>query len=192
MARTLVPLVAAGLVTGCGVAPQDAPEPVSTAAAPAVETGNGGPPSGPRVQVFFVRGADLAPVARRTTAPDPVDALDLLVEGPTRTEAADGIRTALAPEVVGVDEVLPDGTATVSLTRGFTGLTGGNQLLAVAQVVWTLTEMPRVRSVRFTVEDQPVEVPTDDGLTAQPVDRDDYRSVAPAAEPTPSPSPPTD
>ena len=180
-------LLAAALAPGCGVAADGSPEPVSTAAAPAVQTGDGAPPSGPQLTVYFVRGADLAPVGRRTASPVASVALDALAEGPTRAEAADGIRTALAPEVMGVEGVLPDGTATVALARGFTGLTGGSQLLAMAQVVWTLTELPAVTGVRFTVEGRPVEVPTDAGLAARPVDREDFRSVAPAVPPTATP-----
>lgn len=186
--RAFTLLVAALLVTGCGVRPQERPEPVTTAAAPSTDTGNGSSAAGPRLTVFFVRGAALAPVERRTDAATTAAALEQLVEGPTRAEVRTGIRTALAPEVVGVDEVLPEGLTTVSVTRGFTGLTGGNQLLAVAQVVWTLTDLPTVTTVRFVVEGTPVEVPTDAGLTDRPVGRDDYRSVAPA-EPTPTPTP---
>jgi spore germination protein GerM len=78
-----------------------------------------------------------------------------------------------------VERELSDGVATVSVTPGFPGLSGGNQLLAVAQVVWTLTELPTVTAVRFSVDGTPVEIPTDDGLTDRPVDRDDYRSVKP-------------
>ena len=178
-------LVAALLLTGCGVGAEDRPEPVTTAAAPVVTTGNGSPAAGPRLTVFFVRGARLTPVERRTNATTTAAALDQLVEGPTRTEVRTGIRTALPPEVGGVDQVLPDGVAIVSVTRGFTGITGGNQLLAVAQIVWTLTDLPSVSTVRFVVEGTPVEVPTDGGLTDRAVGRDDYRSVAPA-EPTPS------
>jgi hypothetical protein len=181
-------LVAALLLTGCGVRPEDRPEPVTTAAAPSLNTGNGSPAAGPRLTVFFVRGAVLAPVERRTDATTTAAALDHLVEGPTRAEVRTGIRTALPPEVVGVDEVLPDGVAVVSVTRGFTGITGGNQLLAVAQIVWTLTDLPTVTTVRFVVEGAPVEVPTDGGLADRAVGRDDYRSVAPA-EPTPTATP---
>lgn len=184
-------LVAALLLTGCGVRPDDRPEPVTTAAAPSSDTGNGSPAAGPRLTVFFVRGADLAPVERRTRAITTAAAIAQLVEGPTRAEVATGIRTALPPEVVGVDEVLPEGLTTVSVTRGFTGITGGNQLLAVAQIVWTLTDLPTVTTVRFVVEGTPVEVPTDGGLTDRAVGRDDYRSVTPA-EPTPTPTPAPD
>ncbi|MGY2129564.1 GerMN domain-containing protein [Blastococcus sp. SYSU DS0617] len=193
--RALLVALAAVLVAGCGVAPDDRPEEVSTDPAPASATGVGSSGSGPLLTIYLIRGADLTPVVRRTTTRTTAVALDLLLEGPTRVEAADGIRTALAPEVAGVEGELPDGTVTLSLTRGFTGLAGGNQLLAVAQVVWSLTELPTIRGVRFTVDGAPVEVPTDQGLTASPVEREDYASVAPAtASPPPSSttSPPDD
>ena len=182
--RAVFFLVAALLLTGCGVRAQDRPEPVPTAAAPSSDDGGGSPAAGPRLTVFFIRGAELAPVERRTASTTTAAALDQLVEGPTRAEVRTGIRTALPPEVVGVDEVLPDGLATVSVTRGFTGISGGNQQLAVAQIVWTLTDLTTVSTVRFAVEGAPVEVPTDAGLTDRPVGRDDYRSVAPAETPS--------
>ncbi|WNV77669.1 GerMN domain-containing protein [Geodermatophilus sp. DSM 44513] len=149
---------------------------MTTAARTPTGTGIDARSSGPRLTVYFVRGAVLAPVERPAGAATTAAALEHLVSGPTPREADGGIRTALPPEVIEVDEDLPEGLTTVSVTRGFTGLAGGDQLLAVAQVVWTLTEFPRVTEVRFVVEDQPVEVPADDGLTDQPVDRDDYRS----------------
>ncbi|MGY1608436.1 GerMN domain-containing protein [Geodermatophilus sp. SYSU D00700] len=159
-------------------------------AAPAPQAGDGSDAAGPRLIVYFVRGAELTPVERRTDAATTASALDELVEGPSRAEVGSGIRTALAPEVVGVEDVGPEGSATVAVTRGFAGITGGNQLLAVAQVVWTLTDLPTVTGVRFVVDGVPVEVPTDAGLSDRPVDRDDYRSVAPA-EPSPPSSPAT-
>jgi spore germination protein GerM len=178
-------LVAAALVTGCGVQAQDTAEAVATGAPTATQSANGDQQAGPRLTVFLVRDTTLTPVERRIDAATPAAALDQVVEGPTRAEAGAGIRTALSPEVVGVEEVLPNGTTTVSVTRGFAGITGGNQLLATAQVVWTLTELSTVERVRFTVEGLPVEVPTDAGLSADPVNRDDFRSVAPK-EPTTS------
>ena len=171
------------LLSSCGVRAQDAAEAAPTGAPPAAELGRPDQSSGPQLTVFFVRSADLAPVDRRVSASSPAAALAQVVDGPTRSEAADGIRTALAPEVVGVEAVGPDGTATVAVSRGFAGITGGNQLLAVAQIVWTLTALPTVEDVQFTVEGIPVEVPTDAGLSSGPVDRGDFRSVAPA-EPT--------
>lgn len=176
------------LVTGCGVTAQDTSEPVTTVAPSVSPPGEDEGSSGPRLTVFFVRGSQLAPVQRRISAATPAAALDQVTEGPTRTEAAGGIRTALPPEVVGIDTLAPPGVVTVSVTRGFTGITGGNQLLAVAQIVWTLTDLPAVDRVRFTVDGVAVEVPTDAGLSAASVDRDDFGSVAPE-EPAPGDPP---
>lgn len=184
--RALVLLLATLLLTACGVRPQDRPEPVTTAAAPSSNTGNSSTAAGPRLIIFFVRDAELAQVERRTHAATTAAALEQLVEGPTRAEVGAGLRTALPPEVVGVDEMLPGGLTTVSVTRGFTGITGGDQLLAVAQIVWTLTDLPTVTAVRFAVDGTPVEVPTDAGLSNRPVDRGEYESVSPP-EPTPAP-----
>ncbi|GAB3349460.1 hypothetical protein GCM10027300_12560 [Modestobacter lapidis] len=180
--RALVLVVVVLLATGCGVQAQDRPEPVVTAAPPSTDASGDSRRDGPRLTLYLVRGADLAPVERPTSRVTAQSALELLVEGPTRAEARDGVRTALAPEVVGVEQQLADGLTTVSVSRGFTGLAGGNQLLAVAQVVWTLTELPTVTTVRFTVGGTLIEVPTDEGLTDRAVARDDYRSVAPIEE----------
>ncbi|MGY1669129.1 GerMN domain-containing protein [Geodermatophilus sp. SYSU D00710] len=187
--RTVALLVAASLVVGCGVRPQDAPETVSPAAAPSPTPPGDTATTGPQLTVFLVRGADLVPVQRRTDAATVQAALEQLVEGPSRAEAGTGIRTALPPEVVGVEEVGVGGIVTVAVTRGFTGITGGNQLLAVAQVVWTLSDLPTISGVRFVVDGTPVEVPTDVGLSDRPVNRDDYRTVAPV-EPASSTPPP--
>ncbi len=188
--RVLVALVAAALVAGCGVSAQDTAEAVSTGARTAAPSGDGDRTAGSRLVVYLVRGARLAPLERRFRIPTTAAALAELLAGPTRAEAADGVRTAVAPEVVGVEDVLSEGATTVVLTRGFTGITGGDQLLAVAQVVWTLTELETVDRVTFTVEGVRVEVPTDAGLSAGPVDRDDYRSVAPVVETPTAPVPP--
>ncbi|MGY1839440.1 MULTISPECIES: GerMN domain-containing protein [unclassified Modestobacter] len=185
--RLLGAVLAAGLATGCGVSAQETAESLPTGVPSMTQPVTGDRSTGQELTIYLVRGADLTAVQRRLGVLTEAAALAQVVEGPTRAEAADGIRTALAPEVGGVEVVLPDGTATVAVTRGFTSITGANQLLAVAQIVWTLTDLPTVTRIRFTVEGLPVEVPTDSGLSSGPVGRDDYRSVAPA-EPTPSPT----
>lgn len=169
------------VLTGCGVAPQTQPEALPPAAPQPVEPSGRPEPLGPAVTVFFVRGAALAPAARASKRSDAASAVQQLVVGPSRPEVLSGLRTALAPQPLTVDEGLPGGLTAVSVTREFTGVTGGNQLLAVAQVVWTLTELPGTAEVRFLVAGVPVEVPTDEELTDQPVDRTDYRSVAPVS-----------
>jgi hypothetical protein len=75
------------------------------------------------------------------------------------------------------------------VTRGFISIGGGNQLLAVAQVLWTLTEFPGIDGVLFVLDGPLVAVPTDDGLTDRPVDRADYAAVAPCPAELPSTPP---
>jgi Sporulation and spore germination len=185
---TILAVLTTLLMAGCGVQLEKSPDLVPTAEAPSTTATTGNDPAGSQLIVYFVRGAELTPVQRRADSATATTAMALLVEGPTRPEAAGGLRTALPPEVVGVELDLADGFATVAVSRGFAGITGGNQLLAVAQVVWTLTESPQVSAVRFAVDKTPVEVPTDSGLTERAVTRGDYLSVRPI-EPEASESP---
>lgn len=169
------------LTAGCGVPVQDRSERVDV---PMGTTTNSAPPDGSGgavVEVYFLRGALLEAVLRSPDLSDPQAALDLLVAGPTRTEVIGGLRTAVIPQPL-VAEVADVGArvVTVDVTREFTDVTGGNQIRAVAQVVWTVTQFPETPLVRFRAEGDLIEVPTDEGLTDQPVSRTDYPSVAPA------------
>ncbi|MGY1915368.1 GerMN domain-containing protein [Blastococcus sp. SYSU DS0973] len=183
MRALAVLLCALVVLTGCGVDPQDRPQVLTIPVPEVSETGGQPPANGPTLTVYFVRGTVLAPVERATDVVDAPSALSQLNLGPTRAEVIGGLRTALAPQTLRVDEGVPGGITSVSVTREFTGITGGNQLLAVAQVVWTLTDLPGTTQVRFLVDGVPVEVPTDGGLTEQPVSRTHFRSVAPVSGP---------
>jgi hypothetical protein len=200
--RALPPLLAVLVLSACGVGTQPRPEPIDIPAPSASQPGSTGALDGPRVTVWFVRGARLEAAERPTERPGIDAALEALVTGPTRAEVVGGLRTALSPQ-----SLVPDRTATadrvvtIGVAREFTEVAGGNQLLASAQVVFTVTGFPGVEAVRITADGSPVEVPTDDGLTAEPVGRDDYRSVAgpdpglpagPAAPSTDPETPPAD
>ena len=69
---------------------------------------------------------------------------------------------------------------TVDVTRTFSSVSGDEQLQELAQVVWTATEFDEVDAVRFASEGEALEVPRDLGLSDDPVDRDDYASLAPS------------
>ena len=59
-------------------------------------------------------------------------------------------------------------------------LSSDDQLLALAQLVFTLTARPGIGQVRFTLRGEAIQVPRADGsLVATPVSRDDYSAVAP-------------
>lgn len=178
--RRILLMLALLSLTTCGLPGDDSVDRV------AVPPGSPSPeqaapaPDGRAVVVWFVRGSRLEAVSRSTDEPGPSGAVERLVAGPTRAEVVDGLRTALPP----VDlSVLPGpagtGTVTIAVGRDFAGIGGGNQLLAVAQVVWTVTEFRSIDLVCFTVDGNLVEVPTETGLIDRPVGRSDYPSVAP-------------
>ena len=189
-ALTVMLVAVALLLTACGVSTQERPEPVSIADPPTA--GQGATPSGdgPRVTVFFVRGTRLEPVQRSVETSDLHTALQVLAAGPNRREVVTGVRTAVAPQTFSVSRTPPEySTVSIDVPPEFTSVAGGNQLLAVAQLVWTVTEFPDVNRVRISSQGTPLEVPTDEGLTDLAVSRENYRTVAPRGD---DPAAPTD
>lgn len=183
--------MAAVVLVACGVQPEDkaflakpgdVPYDLLTPAAPATPTTVPGP-SGPStmVTVYFVQGGRMSPAERRVAAPVALDRLVLtLAAGPTQSEATVGLRTAILAVDVVRSVLLAGGIATVDLSATFTEAVGGDQLLALAQIVFTLTERPGVGRVGFTLEGSPVGVPRGDGaVTLDSVSRDDYSALAP-------------
>ena len=118
---------------------------------------------------WWIVGGTVTPGGPRTDGSDPVrGALDQLLAGPTPDEAAFGASTAIEKGVV-VQSVTvdADGVATVDFNRKFETKDTRPQ---VAQVVYTLTQFPQVKKVRFLIEGQP------NGATGvPPVGRSDLR-----------------
>ena len=182
--RRLTLLAAVALLAaGCGVDPQAAPEDLEIPPIPEATAGAPGGTAGSELVLWFLRDDRLSPVPRSAVTYHPVTALALLAEGLTAREADEGLTTAISrqPLAVSTSDEATNGedVLTVEVTEAFTGVAGADQLRAVAQVVWTATEFGEVDAVRFATADGSVEVPTDTGLTDDPVDRGDYASLAP-------------
>lgn len=184
----LVTVLVCLLLAGCGAWTQDRPVtidvPVPTRPSQAEPD-----PGGPRaLTVYFVRDDRLAPAERAADDRSITSALGLLVSGPTADEARSGLRTALSAATLGAARN-GDDAVVVEVTRELIATPGTDQLLAVAQVVWTVTAAPGApERVRLTSDGAPIEVPTDAGLLVRPVTRDDFRTVAPARGSSPRPS----
>jgi spore germination protein GerM len=126
--------------------------------------------------VYFLGADGLTPVARRSeTSPSPAAVVKSLLEGPNSAEAAVGLHTALpADAAVRVDHVAGS-VAFVQFDEALTELKTSDQVGALAQIVYTLTGRPAIRSVQFVVDGAPVDVPrADKTLTKAPVTRRDY------------------
>lgn len=137
------------------------------------------------VDICLVDGDGVVPVERilprRRTLDEVVEALR---RGPTPEEGDDGLTTALpGPEVIGPVS-LAGGTATVALGGTFAEVPAPTQMLAIAQLVCTLTGQPGVGQLQFTLDGQPVQAPLPDGsLAGGPVSRDHYAPlIRPAGE----------
>jgi spore germination protein GerM len=131
-------------------------------------------PVAEEVQLWFVRDGRLVLVVRPLDAPvDPEDAVAALASPPT--DAPETLRTAVPDPQVIRDITVAAGVARVDLAASIAELGGDDQLLAVAQIVCTLTALPGVGQVAFALEGLPTEVPRGDGsVVSQPVSRDDY------------------
>ena len=91
-------------------------------------------------------------------------------------------------QVVDVDQgsgsdtaTLSGGTATVQLAQEFLDIAPGDQVLALGQVVMTLTDLRGVGRVRFEIDGEAVATPLPDGTsTEDSVSREEFRSLATA------------
>lgn len=188
LGASLIIWLALGPMAGCGVDVQKRPVPVDVAV-PSPQSTVTPQDRGFLVTVYFVRDGRLVPVTRPAPDTSIATALELLVAGPNATEAATGLQTALVPQEL-TAKTAGDRAVTVTATRDFTGIAGDNQLLATAQLVWSVTENARSDWVRITVSGEAIGVPTDNGLVRRPVERGDYTSVAPPNPPS-APTPQT-
>lgn len=182
-------LAVAALGAGCGIPPDDraslaAPGSVPydlLGAGPAATATTSPAALTEKATIFLVQGERLAPVQRELPAPVSVASmLEALAAGPTVTEVQLGLRTALLAPGLMRSGGVSGGIATIDLGQPFTEIAGRDQIVALAQIVSTVTGLPGVGRARFTLEGQPVGVLRGDGaVTTETVSRDDYATLAP-------------
>lgn len=168
----------------CGVSPQDeavriAPESVPFGLLEATPSTTE-VPAGRTVTVHLLARERLVPV-ERTIADDAslADLLELVISGPTDVERSLGITSAVPAGTVSSVRV-EGGVATVDLTASFGEIRTADQLLALGQLVYTLTDQPGIGAVGFTVEGEPIRAPLADGSGDDaPLSRDDLTAIAP-------------
>ncbi|HRB03291.1 MAG TPA: GerMN domain-containing protein, partial [Ilumatobacteraceae bacterium] len=106
--------------------------------------------------LWFVSDNRLVAVRHRLAIPVTIEmiALDLLA-GPNPAEESRGLRTA-TPDTAAVLEVtLNRGSAVVQLSDAFADIPASDQVLAIGQLVLTLTDFRGVGSVQFVRNDEP-------------------------------------
>ena len=108
------------------------------------------------------------------------DILGALLEGPTSAESSAGLQSFLTGTNTQVSASVAGGVATVDFTGNPVQVVGPNQTLAIAQVVFTVTQQAGVTGVLFEIAGKPTDVPTASGAQVPgPVDRTSYLPQAP-------------
>ena len=173
-----------GLLAACGVPADTAPRSIPAQEVPfgllgTTTTATTRPAATTRAVVYLVQGERLAPVRREVPASTPAAVVAAVAAGPTPPEAAAGLRSALVTGAA-LSQVTA-GTATVGLDRDFAAADLREQVLALAQLVYTITELPGIGAVRFALDGQPAEIPTAQGSSKTgAANRADFAAVGPA------------
>ena len=110
-----------------------------------------------------------------------------LLAGPGAADETRGLTSAVPPGSRLLGITVRDSSATVDLARVFESGGGATAVrMRLAQLVYTLTRVPGVRSVRLWLEGRPVEVFSGEGLDIpQPLTRADFPDFAPYDEDPP-------
>lgn len=177
-ASVLVPVLAA-----CSSLPESAARPLpvwdyvvsETSTAPAVASTVPTPQTA--AVVYLIRGDGIIGRARVVTQePAAADVIGVLIEGPTPTEAAQGLRSGLAVPVPIVEDVaLDSGSVTVSLSGELDSLPGDEQILIIGQIVLTLVALEPSMTVQFVRDGLPLSIVTPSGESVnRPVTRADF------------------
>lgn len=172
----------------CGVPTDSSPEVLSDADVPDGLKPVEAPVTEPAaveedVDVWFLREGMLVSVRHRVAAPvDPAAAIAELLAGPSEDEQGQSLRSAIPDSSAVVGVTVARGVAAVSLAPEFAEIPASDQVLAVAQLVFTLTDLRGVGRVRFLVDDVQVAVPLPTGeSTDESVSRDEYVALLPGA-----------
>lgn len=180
VAAILVLMVGAG---ACAVGPEGAAQHVDVTvdAAPLGAHSSAAPDENSvAVSSHVVRDNRLVHVARELDgqANAPVAVVEITIVGPTPAELRSGLWSAvpIATTLASLD--LRDEVATIDLSPEFASIGGVDELLAIGQLVLSLTALPNVDAVTFKISGTQVSVPLPDGaLVARPVTADDYSSL---------------
>ena len=178
--------VALSVVTACGV-PNDevtrieADELPAALRATTTTATHQGSPAGELadVGVYWIRDKLLVPEAITfESAPGVERVITLLERGPTTNGRDADVRSAMSQPGVIRSVVRDDDLVIVELSNTFSDVAGSDQVLALGQIVATLTSLPDVARVEFRRGGELLEVPIPDGsLVRRPVTRVDYASL---------------
>jgi len=186
--RHLLVLLAAGatiLAGGCGI-PTDASPRAITDDPPEALTDDTAPPTASqdatarRINLYFV-GSDniLVRVERPVdTTPDAAGRVVELLGGITEAETRNELSSAIPQDTQLLESSITDDVITLDLSNQIETIEDERLIQAYAQIVYTATDQGTAKRVRFFIEGEPRDVPTDEGNLGEVSNRD-YFSLAP-------------
>lgn len=183
-------LLAVVLFAGCGIPvdsqPRDINDPNPSTTTPNTKF-NLDSIGGSRSTVFFVapvvgRGDRLRPL-RRKSNPDLTATITELLKGVDSSEDKI-LRTAIPLETTMLHASQTNGIASIDLSQAFFKAQNDQLIRALAQLVFTATELEGVTSVIVLVDGKPRDWPRGDGVRqSQPLARSDFAELDPSSQP---------
>jgi hypothetical protein len=179
-------IVGALLVSACGVQPDGAPRDLPDAEqALAPSAGSSGDTAQGADRIYLLAPADerlLRSVQRE--ARDPTELISTLLRGPNDAEIEAQFNTAI-PSTTTLNEARRQGqTLVVDLSPDIIELDTQSLSRAVAQIVYTATELDEIENVQIEIDGERLSAPTPDGdTTSEPVSVFDFPSAVLTSQP---------
>ncbi|HAM02440.1 MAG TPA: hypothetical protein DCQ30_09490 [Acidimicrobiaceae bacterium] len=131
------------------------------------------------VTLYFEGPQGLVPVVRKVRAPGTVTAsLAELGNGPTSSDGNGMLQSPVSTVTPLTLKSIQNSTAYVSVPTAFSNLGGQEQIVAAAQVVYTVTAVAGLSAVVLLVNGQAAQVPVSGGNLHQgPLTRADYQGM---------------
>lgn len=178
-------------VPGCGIPTGGAPETIApsdipyglTSPTPTPTPRASPPPGSDEPRIYLVAADDVLVPRGRAVEGETVEErlerlMDELAAGPSSSELAEELSTALPPDVRLSVTAVEDGTATIDISGGEDSPSGLESRRAVGQIVLTATSLPGIGASRLTRGGAPVEAPLPSGeLTSDPLESEDYAAL---------------
>jgi Sporulation and spore germination len=140
------------------------------------------------LDVYWISGDLIRPVRRFDVEATLESAIGGLQAGPLFSDTDQGLRSAIPSSDMIESATVQSGRATVTLAPSFLTLPGAEQTLAIAQIVYTVTNLPGIGLVDFRLGNRPLSVPTADGEPSKgALSRDDYVSLLAPVSPVDEP-----
>ena len=167
--------LAFGALAGCGVPIDHSPRAITQT--PAADTGDTpttiASTGAQEVSVYFLNGDRLERQGYPVDGDPTIDqALEFVLAAPPTGSSTD-LHTRVPPGTELRSVTVADGVATIDLSSGINDVSGPAQKQAFAQIVFTALSFDNVQSVRFLVDGEVIDAPTDDGNLAQ-ISADNY------------------